>query len=71
MWQKIKKWLSGIFNVNDTQVDFIGGGEALPAPLDPEEEKALVTRYMQGRAVCKKYAYRTQFAPCGLYSKEI
>lgn len=53
MWQKIKKWLSGIFNDNDTQVDFIGGGEALPAPLDPEEEKALVTRYMQGDAVAK------------------
>ncbi len=53
MWQKIKKWLSGIFNINDTQVDFIGGGEALPAPLDPEEEKALVTRYMQGDAVAK------------------
>lgn len=53
MWQKIKKWLSGIFGINDSEVDFIGGGEALPAPLDPEEEKALVVRYMQGDAVAK------------------
>lgn len=53
MWQKIKKWLSSIFGINDSEVDFIGGGEALPAPLDPEEEKALVVRYMQGDAVAK------------------
>lgn len=53
MWQKIKKLLMGIFNVGGSEVDFIGGGEALPAPLDPEEEKALVAKYMQGDALAK------------------
>ena len=53
MWQKLKEWISKIFAISDSQVDFIGGGEALPAPLDPEEEKALITRYMQGDATAK------------------
>lgn len=53
MWQKLKEWISKIFTFNDSQVDFIGGGEALPAPLDPEEEKALITRYMQGDSTAK------------------
>ena len=53
MWQKLKDWISKFFTLGDKQVDFIGGGEALPAPLDPEEEKALITRYMQGDATAK------------------
>ena len=53
MWQKLKDWINKIFNINDSSVDFIGGGEALPAPLDPEEEKALITRYMQGDSTAK------------------
>lgn len=48
MWEKIKKLLSKIFNIEDKTVDFIGGGEALPEPLDPEEEKILVAKYIQG-----------------------
>ncbi|MDE6372767.1 MAG: sigma-70 family RNA polymerase sigma factor, partial [Clostridia bacterium] len=53
MWQKFKEWITKFFTLNDEQVDFIGGGEALPAPLDPEEEKALITRYMQGDSAAK------------------
>lgn len=48
MWEKLKRLLSKIFNIEDKTVDFIGGGEALPEPLDPEEEKALVAKYVQG-----------------------
>lgn len=48
MWEKIKILLAKLFNINDKQVDFIGGGEALPEPLDPEEEKLLVAKYIQG-----------------------
>ncbi|MDE7192178.1 MAG: RNA polymerase sporulation sigma factor SigE [Clostridia bacterium] len=53
MWQKLKEWISKFFTLNDEQVDFIGGGEALPAPLDPEEEKSLISRYMQGDNTAK------------------
>ena len=53
MWQKLKDWINKIFAINHSQVDFIGGGEALPAPLDPEEEKYLISRYMQGDATAK------------------
>ncbi|MDE5911788.1 MAG: RNA polymerase sporulation sigma factor SigE [Clostridia bacterium] len=53
MWQKLKDWISKFFTLNDDKVDFIGGGEALPAPLDPEEEKALIARYMQGDSAAK------------------
>lgn len=48
MWEKLKRLLSKIFNIEDKTVDFIGGGEALPEPLKPEEEKALVAKYVQG-----------------------
>lgn len=48
MWEKLKRFLSKIFNIEDKTVDFIGGGEALPEPLNPEEEKALVAKYVQG-----------------------
>ena len=48
MWEKLKRLLSKIFNIEDKTVDFIGGGEALPEPLNPEEEKALVAKYVQG-----------------------
>lgn len=48
MWEKIKRFLSKIFNIEDKTVDFIGGGEALPEPLSPEEEKALVAKYVKG-----------------------
>ncbi|MDE6474971.1 MAG: RNA polymerase sporulation sigma factor SigE [Clostridia bacterium] len=53
MWQKLKEWISKFFTLNDANVDFIGGGEALPAPLDPEEEKVLIARYMQGDSAAK------------------
>ena len=53
MWQKLKEWIGKFFTLNDSNVDFIGGGEALPAPLDPEEEKALIARYMQGDSAAK------------------
>ena len=48
MWEKLKRLLSKIFNIEDKTVDFIGVGEALPEPLNPEEEKALVAKYVQG-----------------------
>lgn len=48
MWEKLKRLLSKIFNIEDKTVDFIGGGEALPEPLNSEEEKALVAKYVQG-----------------------
>lgn len=48
MWEKLKRLLSKIFNIEDKTVDFIGGGEALPEPLNSEEEKALVSKYVQG-----------------------
>lgn len=53
MFEKIKKFLSKLFNFQDKTVDFIGGGEALPGPLGPDEEKALVARYMQGDGAAK------------------
>lgn len=53
MFEKIKKFLSKLFNFQDKTVDFIGGGEALPGPLEPDEEKALVARYMQGDGAAK------------------
>lgn len=53
MWQKLKEWINKVLTLNDDKVDFIGGGEALPAPLDPEEEKALIARYMQGDSAAK------------------
>ena len=52
MFEKIKKFLSKLFNFQDKTVDFIGG-EALPGPLGPDEEKALVARYMQGDGAAK------------------
>lgn len=48
MWQKIKEILKKIFSIQDKSVDYIGGGEALPEPLLPEEEKTLVEKYIQG-----------------------
>lgn len=48
MWEKIKRLLAKIFHIQESTVDFIGGGEALPEPLDPEEEKTLVTKYIAG-----------------------
>ena len=53
MFEKIKKFLSKLFNFQDKTVDFIGGGEALLGPLGPDEEKALVARYMQGDGAAK------------------
>lgn len=48
MWEKIKRLLAKIFHIQESTVDFIGGGEALPEPLDPEEEKTLVAKYIAG-----------------------
>lgn len=53
MWQKLKDWITKFLTIKEEQVDYIGGGEALPAPLEPEEEKALITRYMQGDSNAK------------------
>lgn len=47
----IKKFLLKLLKLFDLfeseRVDFIGGGEALPAPLSPEEEQALIERLTQ------------------------
>ena len=53
MWQKLKDWINKIFALNDENVDYIGGGEALPEPLDPEEEKTLIAKYMQGDSTAR------------------
>lgn len=53
MWEKIKRIFANIFNLQGENVDYIGSGEALPEPLDQEEEKILVGKYMQGDAVAK------------------
>ena len=47
----IKRFLLKLLKLFDLfeseRVDFIGGGEALPAPLSPEEEQALIERLTQ------------------------
>ena len=53
MWKKIKEIFSKIFDIQGENVDYIGGGEALPEPLDQEQEKLLVGKYMQGDATAK------------------
>ncbi len=53
MWEKIKKLFTKFFNLEDGNVDFIGGGEALPGPLGQEEEKELLNRYMEGDSAAK------------------
>lgn len=48
----IKEFISKLIKVFDLfqedRLDFIGGGEALPAPLTPEEEKELVDKLAGG-----------------------
>lgn len=53
MWKRIKEIFAKIFDIQGENVDYIGGGEALPEPLDQEEEKLLVGKYMQGDATAK------------------
>ncbi|MDE7216413.1 MAG: RNA polymerase sporulation sigma factor SigE [Clostridia bacterium] len=53
MWKKIKEIFAKIFDIQGENVDYIGGGEALPEPLDQEQEKLLVGKYMQGDATAK------------------
>ena len=40
----LAKILSALNLYSENRIDFIGGGEALPAPLDAEEEKQLIRR---------------------------
>lgn len=45
MFRKLlAKILAALNLYSENRLDFIGGGEALPAPLDPEEEKRLIKR---------------------------
>ena len=45
MFRKLlAKILAALNLYSENRLDFIGGGEALPAPLDPEEEKQLIKR---------------------------
>ena len=53
MLKKIKALFAKIFEIQGENVDYIGGGEALPEPLDQEEEKLLVGKYMQGDSSAK------------------
>ena len=53
MWKRIKEIFAKIFDIQGESVDYIGGGEALPEPLDQEQEKLLVGKYMQGDATAK------------------
>lgn len=53
MWKRIKEIFAKIFDIQGENVDYIGGGEALPEPLDQEEEKLLVGKYMQGDVTAK------------------
>lgn len=53
MLKKIKALFAKIFEIQGENVDYIGGGEALPEPLDQEEEKLLVGKYMQGDSTAK------------------
>lgn len=53
MWKRIKEIFAKIFDIQGENVDYIGGGEALPEPLDQEEEKLLVGKYMQGDSTAK------------------
>ncbi|MDE6757935.1 MAG: RNA polymerase sporulation sigma factor SigE [Clostridia bacterium] len=53
MWKRIKEIFAKIFDIQGENVDYIGGGEALPEPLDQEQEKLLVGKYMQGDATAK------------------
>ena len=53
MWKRIKAIFAKIFDIQGENVDYIGGGEALPEPLDQEEEKILVGKYMQGDSSAK------------------
>ncbi|MBD5100162.1 MAG: RNA polymerase sporulation sigma factor SigE [Clostridiales bacterium] len=53
MLKRIKALFAKIFEIQGENVDYIGGGEALPEPLDQEEEKLLVGKYMQGDSTAK------------------
>ena len=43
----LAKILAALNLYSENRVDFIGGGEALPAPLEPEEERELIKRLAQ------------------------
>lgn len=45
MFHKILQWFKKLIGCHtEKSVDFIGGGETLPSPLAPEEERALIER---------------------------
>lgn len=52
LFKRIIAWILGLFDLTkdaaDGSVDYLCGGEALPAPLTPEEEAAVVTRLKDG-----------------------
>lgn len=53
----IRRLLAKILSVlnlySDNRADFIGGGEALPAPLTPEEEKQLIIKLGENNEAAK------------------
>lgn len=49
--KRFKLFLKKLFrflSLTDNSADYIGGGEALPSPMTPEEESAVVTRLTEG-----------------------
>ncbi len=54
MLKKLFKWLKSLFSLPDSnQVNYFGGGDALPSPLDPLEEKRLLSLLSGGDADAK------------------
>ena len=49
MLKKLFNWLKSLFGIEDScEVNYFGGGDALPSPLDAVEEKELVARLSAG-----------------------
>lgn len=49
-FKQLIAWLLRFFDLSceDDRIDYLCGGEALPAPLTPEEEQAVVKRLNDG-----------------------
>lgn len=49
MFKKIWKWLRGLFGIKDVNnLNYFGGGEALPSPLTPQQELEYIEKNKAG-----------------------
>ena len=64
MFRKLlAKILAALNLYSENRLDFIGGGEALPAPLDHEEEKQLIKRPAEKDERAKKELRESKLRP--------